>query len=114
MGFSELEKQKIKRIVGSYCKNKIPAQYRDQIRVFYKIRGDDVRIIESRPSFLDKNNWTEQLVARMKFDRKTMKWILYWRRASGRWELYSELRPSNDLAKLVAEIEKDPWHTFWG
>jgi Txe/YoeB family toxin of Txe-Axe toxin-antitoxin module len=114
MGFSELEKQRIKKIVGGFCESRIPDHLRNQIRLFYKIRGNDVSIIESRPHFIHKNEWTELPVARMKYDEESMNWQLFWGRANGRWEKYPNLRPTKNLKKLIDEIEKDPWHLFWG
>ena len=66
MGFSEIEKQRVKKIVGEYCDRKIPEHLRNQIKLFYKIRGYDVKIIESRPHFIHKNEWTEHPIARLK------------------------------------------------
>jgi hypothetical protein len=86
MGFSDLEKQRIIKIVGEYCDNKIPQHVKNQIKLFYKLRGYDVKIIETRPLFIHKSEWTEHPIARMKYDPESMKWQLFWGRASGRCE----------------------------
>ena len=114
MGFSELEKQRIKKMVGEYCDGKIPEHARNQIKLFYKIRGYDVKIIESRPHFIHKSEWTEHPIARMKYDAESMNWQLFWGRASGRWEKYPNLGPTKNLKGIIDEIEKDPLHVFWG
>ena len=114
MGFSELEKQRIKKIVGEYCDGRIPEHARNQIKLFYIIQRYDVKIIESRPHFINKDEWTELPVARMKYDAESMNWQLFWGRANGRWEKYPDLRPTKKLKRLIDEIEKDPWHLFWG
>jgi len=114
MGFTDLEKQRIKKIVGEYCDHKIPEHARKQIKLFYEIRGYDVKIIESRPHFINKDEWTELTVARLKYDTKSMNWQLFWGRASGRWEKYPNLGPTKNLHEIIDEIEKDPLHVFWG
>ncbi len=55
MGFSELEKQRIKKIVGEYCDGRIPEHARNQIKLFYIIQRYDVKIIESRPHFIHRS-----------------------------------------------------------
>jgi Txe/YoeB family toxin of Txe-Axe toxin-antitoxin module len=114
MGFRELEEQRIKKIVGEYCDGKIPEHIRNQIRLFYKIRGNNVSIIESRPHFIKKDEWTESPIARMRFDSESMNWQLFWRRANGRWQKYTHFKPTKSLQALIDEIEKDPWYVFWG
>ena len=114
MGFSELEKQRIKKVVGGYCDQKIPAHLQNQIKLLYKIRGYDVKIIESRPHYIHKSEWTEHPIARMKYDAESMEWQLFWGRASGRWEKYPNLEPTKNLQRLIDEIEKDLLYVFWG
>ena len=39
MGFNDIELQRIKKIVGGFCEEKIPDNLRSQIKVFYEVRG---------------------------------------------------------------------------
>jgi hypothetical protein len=57
---------------------------------------------------------TETQIARLKYDPDKVEWLLYWMRASGRWQRYAELKPTNRLQSLIEEIEKDPYCVFWG
>ena len=65
MRFSDLEKQRIKKIIGEYCGNKIPQHLQNQVKLFYKIQGYDVKIIETRPHFIYKSEWTEHPIANL-------------------------------------------------
>ena len=114
MPFNDIELQRIKQIVGGFCQEKIPDHRRSQIKVYYEIRGYDVKIIESRPDFMRNHEWTETPIARLKYDPDTFVWQLYWMRASGRWEKYAGLQSTNRLRSLIEEIEKDPCCVFWG
>jgi hypothetical protein len=114
MPFNDIEMLRIKRIVGGFCEEKIPDHLRSQIKVFYEVRGYDVKIIESRPDFMRNYEWTETPIARLKYDPDIFCWQLYWMRASGRWERYAELKPTNHLQLLVDEIKGDPDGVFWG
>jgi hypothetical protein len=114
MPFNKLEKARIERIVGSFCHDRIPDHLRSQIRVIYEVRGHEVKIIETRPHFMRKQEWTEHPVARMKYDPKTLKWQLYWRRASGKWMKYPDFQPTSNLQSLIETIAEDRYAVFWG
>jgi len=114
MALSELEQQRVEKIVGAYCRYKVPPHIRDEIRVFYTISGNDVKIVESRPHRQEKDKWTEMEIARLKYDDAALTWQLYWKRASEKWEKYPEFKPTSDLNKIVNEIKTDPHGAFWG
>ncbi|MDH3976568.1 MAG: DUF3024 domain-containing protein [Deltaproteobacteria bacterium] len=114
MALSELEQQRVEKIVGAYCREKIPPHVRDKIKVFYTIRGSDVKVVESRPHWQGKGEWTEMEIARIKYDASALTWQLYWKRANGRWIKYPDFKPVSDLKKIVNEIEADPHYVFWG
>ena len=72
MGFNDIELQRIKKIVGGFCEEKIPDHLRNQIKVYYEVRGYDLKIIETRPHYMKSNEWTETPIARLKYDPDTM------------------------------------------
>ena len=114
MPLTDLDKKAIDNIVGEYCRNRVPSHLRQEIKLNYSIKGNDVTIIESRPHWQQKDKWTEMPIARFKRHEKSLKWELYCVRANGRWEKYQELKPTKDLKKIVKEIESDPYHAFGG
>jgi hypothetical protein len=114
VAFNDIELQRIKKIVGGFCEEKIPDHLRNQIKVYHEVRGYAVKIIESRPDFMRNYEWTESSIARLKYDPDTLEWQLYWMRASGKWQKYAEFKPTNNLQSLVDEIAHDPHRVFWG
>jgi len=108
------EKQKISKLVGHFCEHRIPPHARDQIKMFYRITGNQVIIFESRPYWQDQSIWTEMPIAKIKFltDEKT--WQLFWQRANGRWLKYPDFPPTKNLDDIISEIDVDPHHVFWG
>ena len=114
MPFNELEKARIKRIVGGFCEGHIPKHIRSQIKMFYNVRGHEVKIIESRPTMTGSHLWAETPIARLQYDPKTLEWQLYWMRASGKWQIYSDLVPTNNLKALIDTIAEDRYSVFWG
>jgi hypothetical protein len=114
MPFNDIELQRIKKVVGEFCEGRIPEHLLNQIKILYEVRGHEVKIIETRPHFIRKHEWTEHPVARMKYDPGTLKWQLYWRRASGKWMKYPELTPTSRLQSLIEVIKEDRFGVFWG
>ena len=55
MPFNALEKARIDRIVGGFCEGRISMHLRNQIKIFYKVRGYEVKIIESRPTMTNSH-----------------------------------------------------------
>jgi hypothetical protein len=114
MPFNDIELLRIKRLVGGFCDKRIPDHLRNQIKVLYEVRGYEVKIIETRPHFMRKHEWTEHPITRMKYDPDTLRWQLYWRRASGNWMKYPDFEPTNRLQSLIDEIKEDRFGVFWG
>jgi len=114
MPFNEIEKHRIDKIVGGFCKQRVPDHLRSQINVYYEIRGYDVELIETRPHYIKSNEWTETPIALLKYDPDTLTWQLYWMRGSGKWQEYTELQPTNHLQSVIDEIANDPHRVFWG
>ena len=114
MSFNYIEKQRIKKLVGGFCRERIPDHQRCQINVFYEIYEYDVKIIESRPCSISSQLWVENPIAKLQYNPDTLEWQLYSMKATGKWEKYPELKSTCHLKALIEEIEKDPYCVFWG
>ena len=114
MPFDNTQGRLIKEIVGWYCEQKVPDNLKDQVRVFYSIKGYTVTIVQSKPSFPGSRLWTEYPIARVKYDPRTLEWELYRRDLTGEWQRYADLKPTPHLQSLIDEIADDPVCVFWG
>ena len=114
MPFSDIEFHRIKKIVGSFCQERIPDNQRLQVKLFYEIHGYDVKIIESRPSFPNSHLWTEKTIARFQYNPGTLEWQLYWMNASGKWQKYPDHEPTKSLKSVMDKAAEDPYQVFWG
>jgi hypothetical protein len=47
----------------------------------------------------------------MVFHRPSGSWKLYWKRASGKWEFYTQYKHLDTILKVIKE---DEWACFWG
>ena len=114
MAFNDIEKQRIKRIVGGFCQERIPDHQRSQVKLFYEIHGFEVKIVESKPSIAYNHLWIDTPIAKLRYDPDTFVWQLYWMRGSGKWQKYPGIEPTNNLKAVINTVSEDPHQVFWG
>jgi hypothetical protein len=114
MALTAFEKKRVEKIFTDYCDKKIPPQYRNELRVEFQIRGDEVSLFEVRPAWDDPTRWISMKVARFKKDHKTETWQLFWADRNSRWKTYPPLPYHRDIEKLLEEVEKNETGAFWG
>ncbi|MHB9053527.1 MAG: DUF3024 domain-containing protein [Thermoleophilia bacterium] len=114
MAFSEIELKRIDSIVGVFCRERVPVQLWEKLRLDYRIKGHDVVMFEVRPDWQDTRQKIETPVAKFKFVRTVDEWRLFWMRADLRWHRYDICPPSPDLNDLVQEVDRDIYGCFFG
>lgn len=114
MSLPELVKKVVEKRLSQYCREKIPARVRHQIRLDFKFRGNAVTLIEHRPYFLDPKIWTDSPVAQFRYNEKQRRWALYYPDRNSRWHEYFDVDPNPDFDVLLREVDEDPTHIFWG
>jgi hypothetical protein len=97
-----------------YCDQKIPIHARDRIKLIYKIIGNKVTLIETRPYHMNPSVWTETPIAQFRFDHETKKWALYFMDRNSRWHLHDLVKPSADFEDMLKELDRDLTGIFWG
>ena len=114
MPLPPLIRQLMDKKLGKYCEKKIPVDLLDKIRVSYKVRGNSVTLIESRPYWDDPSEWSNLAVAQFRYDPKDKTWTLYCADRNNRWHLYIDTESSPNLDDLLKEVDRDPTGIFWG
>lgn len=114
MPIPPIQKQLVEKLMQRYCDGKIPKAIQDKIRLSYKIRGNIITLIESRPFWQDETRWIDAPVAQICFDNDTRAFTLYCADRNGKWHLYDFIKPSTDLEVILMEIDADPTGIFWG
>ena len=114
MGFSEFELKYIETLVGKLCKQRSPSHLRDQLRAVYVVEEHDVIVYVERPDGSNPREWTSCGVAKFKYNREQNVWKLYWMRQNLKWHPYRPLPESTRIDRLVIEVDKDPYGTFFG
>lgn len=88
MALTEIEIQKVKKVVGTLCSEKTPEHLKDQLRFEYEIEKQSAIIYEVRPAWNNPSEFTRMPLAKLTYVRTENIWKLYWKRASGKWVLY--------------------------
>lgn len=58
--------------------------------------------------------WTRFPIARLRYAKASRTWSLYWRDRNLRFHAYDQAPPTTSIDDLLAEIDHDPTHIFWG
>lgn len=114
MALSEFEQKRIEKLFSDFARARVPAQLHDQIRIEFQIKGDEVRLFESRPHYQNRSTWFSTSIARFKKDPQTAAWQLYCADRNDKWHVYRDCPPNRDIEKLLAEVGRDRTGIFWG
>lgn len=101
MAFSEIESQRIKKIVGEFCNQKTRPEFKDKLRYDYIVENQSVFIREIRPVWNNPNELTKLPFAKITWVNSQKVWKLYWQRANGKWMQYEALPKSPHLEVIV-------------
>ncbi|MFA5670040.1 MAG: DUF3024 domain-containing protein [Balneolaceae bacterium] len=85
-----------------------------QLDFGYSYDGKTVIFYEIRPFFENPERILNIEYAKIQFVKSKKIWKLYWRRASGKWELYEPFPEATHLEKLIEIINEDAQGCFYG
>jgi hypothetical protein len=114
MSLSEFEIKRVEKLFSAYCEGKVPAYLRDQIRIEFRIRGNEVSLFESRAHLQGGGEWISTKVAHFKKDPQNESWQLFWADRNSKWRPYSPLPSHRDIEKLLRAVEENETGAFWG
>ncbi len=114
MPLPEFTRKLVETRLSTYCANKIPVTIPDQVRLEFRIKGNNVTLYKTRTVFGDPSVWSESPVAQFRFDDETKKWNLYCCDRNSKWYLYSEIDSSANFDDFLKEVDRDPTGIFWG
>ena len=55
--FSEFERKRVEKLVGTFCRNRVPQRARTKLRYTYRIEGQNVFMAEDRPRWDNPDEW---------------------------------------------------------
>jgi len=104
-------KKRIEKILSDYIDKKVPKDVRNQIKLNYKFRGNNVTLIEERPAFMS-DQWVEIDIAQFRLEQS--KWKVYWRDSKNKWHFVDDITPDEDFGKQLKIVDEDNRGMFWG
>lgn len=110
----EFEQRRVEHLLAQFYDRRVLAHFQHQARLGHVIRGTSVTLVEFRPRFDDPAVWLRLPVAQFRLDTGTGLWSLYWRDRNRRWHLYDQCPPARNFERLLAEVDRDATHIFWG
>ena len=108
------EKAHVQKVLENVCAANSPEHVRDKLYYEARIVGNAAYIVERRPHFRRRKEWTEHLVAKFRYIVSEGVWQLYWPDRNGKWHVYEGKRPNRRIEPLVAEVLRDPTCIFFG
>lgn len=114
MALPKFTRRLVEVALVAYCHNQILKHSRQEVKIYFKIRGDAVTLYESRPYHLDPSVWKERPVARFLFDHESKTWSLYCVDKNSKWHPYPEAEPNLNFDDLLKAIDGDTTGIFWG
>lgn len=114
MAIPDLKRQLAEAQLGKCCATAFPATYSDQIRLSYKIRGNNITLIASRPAMFQKGTWNDLAIAQFRYRPQQDEWTLCCADRNDRWHLYVDCDPAPELRPLIEEVRDDPTGIFYG
>ncbi|MCX6292008.1 MAG: DUF3024 domain-containing protein [Bacteroidetes bacterium] len=91
-----------------------PATIRKELDIGYSFKSNNLEIFEIRPRWDDENVISHISFAKAQYVKSKSIWKVYWMRASGKWELYSEKPMVKTLREFFKLIEDDEYCCFKG
>ncbi len=104
-------KKRLEKILNGYIEGKIPKHIRNQIRLNYKFRGNNITLVEERPAYKG-DQWIELDIAQFRFDQQ--KWKVYWRDSKNKWHFVEDIIPDEDFEKQLKIVDNNNNGIFWG
>lgn len=103
----------IDQTVGGFRRELSAAAPADQLRIVYEVDRHSVIILEQRPPHASGDEtWISIPAAKFRPYRRRDQWLLYWMRASGKWD--HQEGPRRRLQTLLRYVAADEYGCSFG
>ncbi|WP_434752316.1 DUF3024 domain-containing protein [Paenibacillus amylolyticus] len=99
----DFTKRRIQKIMNSYTENAIPKQFKNQIKMGYKMRGNNVTLFQERQAFRS-DEWVKLPYAQFRLVENV--WKVYWQDSKGKWHFVDDIEPSEDFEALLEIVDQ--------
>ena len=103
-----------KRIKELVEKMRPPVDIRSQLDIGYSYEKGALELFEARPKSGNTSEIIHHSFAKAKFIKSSNIWKIYWKRASGKWELYIEEPEVSDVLEFFRIVNEDKLNVSMG
>ncbi len=115
MTFSIEKLGEIDTTIGQWCLARVPPELKSKIDHDYEVDDQAITLFEVRPIWRGPpGEFTRAPFARFRCVKSSGIWKIYWRRQTGKWELYVPAPTAKNLTAALAIIEADHHGCFFG
>lgn len=115
MALPILVRQLVESKLTNYCDSRVPEEAKSEVQLKFKIRGNFVTLLETRPIWNNPSaNWSELKIAQFRYDETKNEWDLYCCDRNEKWFPYLEVKSTQKLDDLLEVVSEDPTGIFWG
>ena len=109
----ELLEKQAKVLLDKFCKERIPCDRFQGLRLGYSIAESHITLFEERLNPAGEG-WLSSPIARFCYIPDLNQWVLYSIDRQLRWHIYQSIKPSLNLNRLIKALDEDPTGIFWG
>ena len=91
-----------------------PEEIRDKLDLGYDFENNVLEIYAIRPLWDGTGRKIKSPIAKTKYVKSRGIWKIYWKRASGKWELYKPREEVKGLSEFLRIVDEDESACFWG
>ncbi|MDF2156479.1 DUF3024 domain-containing protein [Algoriphagus sp. CAU 1675] len=114
MAFTAIQLRTIESILTLWKVSHRPdEEVRDKVDLDYTVKGQDIFLEEIRPVYRNPGEIGRYPFAKIKFEKSTGLWKIYWMRGNLKWYPYEPKPQVGNLDLALEEIMKDPYHCFF-
>lgn len=103
-----------REIKSFMARRRPPEEIRDKLDLGYSFENNVLEIYEIRPLWDGTGRKIRSQVAKTRYIKSRGVWKIYWRRASGKWELYEPRQEVQELSEFLRIVDEDEYACFWG
>jgi len=114
MALPELLKKRAEKLLGNYCRSRVPSWLKEELRLSFTIEGDVATVFQERRRCQGTCEWFRFPLAQFRYSDTLTQWTLHHFADNQKWRFYLNANPSLDLSKLIEAVDDDPLGYFWG
>ncbi len=114
MAFSEIERRRVEKAVGSFVeRRRPPVHIRPKLDLDFEVAGQSVLIFEVGPDWQDASMKPRDSVAKATYVRRADEWRIYWERADLRWHRYKPRPTVHSIEEFLRVVDVDAHSCFF-